>query len=165
MSLEDFQFLDIEATDNSITEGDFLKVYLQKAANLTDSDQKIELIPGENNDYHQIGNAYLQYKIAAEKDVANAAHRLPVDRDVIRLLSNAFAYCFTEARLSATGGSDIEHNKYIDQVSTITKALTNKNGIYYLILIKLMNLKIKSKINLLNIFLLTTATELVIKEK
>ena len=28
-------------------------------------------------------------------------------------LYNAFAYTFEEAQLTATGGSDLEHNKYV----------------------------------------------------
>ena len=50
---------------------DFLKIY-QQAANLNDSDQNIESIFGENNNYHQIGNAYLQYEVTIEKDAAVA---------------------------------------------------------------------------------------------
>ena len=50
-----------------------------------------------------------------EKDAAVAAHRFLVDVDVIRLVKNAFEHCFKEARLSTTGGSDIEHNKYVGQ--------------------------------------------------
>ena len=63
-----------------------------------------------------------------EKVVANAANRIVVDGDAIRFLNNAFAYCFKEARLSTTGGSDIEHNKYCGKVSTIIRALTSKGG-------------------------------------
>ena len=43
-------------------------------------------------------------------------------------MKNAFAYCFEEARLTTTGGSDIEHNKYVGQVSTIMRALTSWDG-------------------------------------
>ena len=151
MSFEDFQLRDIEAIDSSAIKRDFLKNYNQQAANLNDFDQNVEFIFRQNENYHQIGNAYLQYKIRVEKDVANAADRILVDADIIRLMSNAFAYCFKEARLSTTSGSDIEHNKYVGQVSKITGA---KMEILYLIVIKLMNLKLKSKIHYLNIFFL-----------
>ena len=60
MILEDFPLIDNETIDNSIKKRDFLKVYHQQAAILNDSDQHIELILGENNSYHQIGNAFLQ---------------------------------------------------------------------------------------------------------
>ena len=48
--------------------------------------------------------------------------------DAIRLVNNPFAYCFKEAKLSKTGVSDTEHNKYVGQVSTIIGALTSKDG-------------------------------------
>ena len=38
------------------------------------------------------------------------------------------AYCFKEARLSTTGGSDLEHKKIVGQVSTIMRLLTSKGG-------------------------------------
>ena len=43
-------------------------------------------------------------------------------------MNNPFAFCLKEARLSTTIGSDIEHNKYCCQVSTIMKVISNKNG-------------------------------------
>ena len=105
-----------------------LESYHQQAANLNDCDQNIDFIFGENKIYHQIGNAYLQYELRIEKDVDGAANRGPVNGDATRLVNNAFAYCFKEARSSTTGGSDIEHNKYLGQVSTIMEALTSKDG-------------------------------------
>ena len=58
---------------------------------MNDSDQNIEFIFGENNIYHQIGDAYLQYEKTKEKDVAVAADRVLVDAYAIRLLNNALA--------------------------------------------------------------------------
>ena len=128
MRLDYFQLIDNEIIDNSIMKRDFLKNYHQQAANLTDSDQNIDFIFGENNKHHQIGNAYLHYELTKEKDVANAADRVLVNGDAIRLIINAFAYCFKEAISSTTGGSNIEHNKYVGQVSNIMRALTSKDG-------------------------------------
>ena len=91
-------------------------------------DQNIEFIFGENNNYHQVGNAYLQYEMKIERGVAVAANRVHVDADVIRLVNNAFSYCFKGARMSTTRGSDIEHNKYCGQISTIMRASTSKDG-------------------------------------
>ena len=48
--------------------------------------------------------------------------------DVVRLINNAFAYCFKETRLSTTGGSVLEHNKYVGKFSNILRMLTNKDG-------------------------------------
>ena len=72
--------------------------------------------------------AYFHYELMIEKDVAVAANRVLVNRDAIRLVNNAFAYCFKEARLSTTGGSDIEHNKFVGQVSSIMRGLPSKDG-------------------------------------
>ena len=57
MSSEDFQLLDNEPFDNSIIKRDFLKKYHQQGAQLNYSDQNIEFIFGNNNNYHQIGNS------------------------------------------------------------------------------------------------------------
>ena len=49
--------------------------------------------------------------------------------DAIRLVKNAFAFCFNEARLSTTIGSDIEYNKVCGHVSTIMKVISNRDGV------------------------------------
>ena len=126
-SPEVFDFLDNETSDNSITKRNFVKTYHQQAANLNDSDQNIESPFGGNSIYHQIGNAYFHYEMTIEKGVANAADRIPADGDVLRLVNNALAYCFKEARLSTIVKSDFEHNKFVGQVSTIRRTLTNKD--------------------------------------
>ena len=123
MSLEDFQLLDYEPFDNSIVRRDYSKIYHQQGANLNDPDQNIEFIFGENNIYHQISNAYLEFDITV-RDTAGVF----TDVSNIRLINNALAYCFKEARLSTTGGSDLEHNKYVGQASTIMRLLTSKDS-------------------------------------
>ena len=79
MSSEDFLSIVNEAIGNSIIKRDFLKIYHQEVANLTDSDQNIKFIFGENNNYHQVDNGVLQYELTIEKDVAVAANRVLVD--------------------------------------------------------------------------------------
>ena len=123
MSLDDFQFLDIEPFDNSIIKRDFTKIYLQQGAQLNQSNQNIEFIFGENNNYHQIGNGYLEFNITVQKNDTTNFHL----KDPIRLVNNGFAFCFKEARLSTNIGSDIEHNKFCEQVSTIMKVVSNKD--------------------------------------
>ena len=72
MSLEDFQLLDIEPFDNSIIKRDFLKIYNQHGAQLNQSDQNIEFIFGEINNYLQVSNSYLEFDITVRrKDNAN----------------------------------------------------------------------------------------------
>ena len=106
LSLEDFQILDNETIDSSIIKRDFLKLYHQQAASSNVSVQNIEFMFCQNNNYHQIGNAYLHYELTIERDVAVAANRVLVNGHAIRLVNNAFAYCFKEARLSRTGGRE-----------------------------------------------------------
>ena len=43
-------------------------------------------------------------------------------------MNNGFAYCFEEARTRTTGVADLEHNKYVENVSTIMRVLTRKDG-------------------------------------
>ena len=128
MSLEDFQLIDNEPIDNSIVKRDYTKVYHQSGANLNDSNQNVEFIFGENNKYHQIGNAYLEFDITIRKVAAAVADPNFENTDQIRLINNAFAYCFTQATLSTTGGMDIEDIKYVGQVSTIMRLLTSKDN-------------------------------------
>ena len=123
MSLEDFQLLDNEPFDNSIIKRDFTKVYHQHGAQLNQSDQNIEFMFGENNKYHQIGNGYLKFNITVRKNDTTNFHI----EDPIRLVNNGYAFCFKEARLSTTIGSDIEHNKFCGQVSTVMKVISNKD--------------------------------------
>ena len=124
MSLEDFQLIDNEPIDNSIIERDFTKIYHRQGDQLNQSDQNIEFIFGENNNYHQIGNAYLEFNITVRRNDSTNFH---ID-DPIRLVNNGFAYCFEEARLSTSVGGDIEINKFCGQVSTIMRAISNKDG-------------------------------------
>ena len=124
MSLENFQLLDNEPFDNSIIKRDFLKIYHQQGAQLNQSDQNVEFIFGENNNFHQVGNSYLEFDITVRReDNANFTNN-----SSIRLTNNAFAYCFKEARLSVTSGSDLEHKKYCGQVSTIMRVLFSKDA-------------------------------------
>ena len=44
------------------------------------------------------------------------------------MTNNGLAFVFKEGRLSTTSGGDLEHNKFIGQVSTIMRTLTSKDG-------------------------------------
>ena len=124
MSLEDFQLLDNEPLDNSIIKRDFTKIYHRQGDQLNQSDQNIEFIFGENNNYHQIRNAYLEFNLTVRKNDDTNFHF----DDPVRLVNNGFAFCFKEGRLSTTIGIDIEINKFCGQVSTIMKSISNKDG-------------------------------------
>ena len=88
MSLEDFQLLDNERLDNSIIKRDFTKIYHRQGDQLNQSDQNIEFIFGENNNYHQIGNAYLELNITVRKNDDTKFHH----EDPVRLVNNEFAF-------------------------------------------------------------------------
>ena len=124
MSLEDFQLLDNKPIDTSIIKQDFTKIYQRQGDQLNQSDQNIEFIFGENNNYHQIGNSYLEFNITVRKNDTTNFHNV----DPVRLVNNGFAYYFKEARLSTSIGGDIENNKFCGQISTIMRAISNKNG-------------------------------------
>ena len=123
MSLEDFQLIDDIQIDDSIVKRDYTKVYHQSGANLNESNQNVEFIFGENNNYYQIGNSYLEFDITIRNTAGNFT-----DASAIRLINNAFAYCFSQATLSTTGGMDLEDIKYVGQVSTIMRLLTSKDS-------------------------------------
>ena len=124
MTLEGFELLANEPLDNSIIKRDFTKIYRRQGDQLNQSDQNIELIFGENNNYHQIGNAYLEFNITVRKiDTTNFHHDDPV-----RLVNNGFSFCFKEARLSTSLGSDIEINNFCGKVSTFMRAISKKVG-------------------------------------
>ena len=116
--------LDNEPIDNSINKRDFRKIYRRQGDQLNQSDENIEFIFGENNRYHQRGKAYLEVNITVRKNDGTIFHY----DDPIRLVNTGFAFCFKEARLSTTLGSDIEINKFCGQKSTIMRVISKKDG-------------------------------------
>ena len=124
MSLEVFHLLDNEPLDNSIIKRVFTEIYHRQGDKLNQSDQNFEFIIGENNNYHQIGNAYLEFNITVRKNDLTIFHK----DDSIRLVNNAFAFCFKEARLITSIGGDIEINKNCGPISTIMRVISNKDG-------------------------------------
>ena len=93
MSVEHFQLLDNEPLDISIFKRDFTKIYHGQGDQLNQLDQNFEYIFGENNNYHQIANAYLEFNITERKKDDTKFHH----EDPVRLVNNGFAYCFNEA--------------------------------------------------------------------
>ena len=107
-----------------VSSRDFTKVYHRQSDQLNQSDQNFEFFLGENQNYHQVGDSCLESNITVrKKDGTNFHHE-----DPIRLVNNGFAYCFKEARVGTTIGSDIEITKFCGQVSTIMRAISNKDG-------------------------------------
>ena len=58
----------------------------------------------ESSNYHQIGNSYIDFDITVRK--ANSKNFNftgdPATNEVLRLVNNAFAYCFKKGTLSTT---------------------------------------------------------------
>ena len=94
---------------NSIVKRDFLKVYHQHKAQLNQLDENIEFTFGENNNYHQIGNGYLEFHITVRNSDGTNFHY----EDPLRFINIGFAFCSKEGRLSTTLSSDIEHNNFV----------------------------------------------------
>ena len=124
MSSEDFQLLDIEPNDNSIIKTGFTKLYHRKRDQLNQPDQNNDFIFGENINYHQIGNAYLESNITVRKNGGTIFHY----DNPVRSVNNGFAFCFIKVRLCTTLGSNNKTNKFFGQVSTIMRAISNKVG-------------------------------------
>ena len=103
MSLKGFQLLDNEISDKSNIKRDFSKKYHQQGAIVDNSDQNIETVFTEYNNYHQFGNAYFPYGNNIGKDAANPADGFLIIGDAIKLMYKDFAYCFKEASLATTG--------------------------------------------------------------
>ena len=82
------------------------------------------MIFGENNNYHQTDNGFLDFNVTVRKNDTTSFH----EGDHIRLVRNPVAFCFKQARLSTTIGGDIEHNKFCGQVSAIMKMISNKDA-------------------------------------
>ena len=124
MSLENFQLLDNEPFDEKISRRGFLKSYHQQGAQLKQSDQNVEFFFGENNNYLQIDNSYLEFDTTVRR-IDNADFD---DDSAIRLTNNGLSYVFKDGRLSTTSGSDVEHNKFVGQISTIMSCFCSKHG-------------------------------------
>ena len=105
------------------------KNYHQQGANLNYPDQNIEFMVSENNNYHQILNAYFQYD-STVLEVNGENFTVTNDdatNELNRLMKNGFADCFEEGGFPTTGVSDGEHNKSEWQISTIMRLITNKD--------------------------------------
>ena len=102
---------------------DYAKIYHQQGANLNDSNQNVDFIFGENNNYHQIENEFLEFDITVRDTAGNFTNAT-----VIRLVNDDFAYRFKQVTLATTGGMDFEDIKYFGQKSTIMSLLKSKDS-------------------------------------
>ena len=129
MSAEDFQLIDDEKIDDSIIKRDFIKIYHQSGANVDAENAQIKFCFGENHNFIQVGNGYLDFDIRVRRANGNAFNIGPAPAgDTIRLVKNAFAYAIQDARISTSAGVEIEQNKYVGPIPTIMRLVTKKDG-------------------------------------
>ena len=128
MSAEDFQLIDTEKIDDSIIKRDFIKIYHQSGANVDAENSQIKFYFGENHNFIQVGNGYLEFDIRIRRDDGNAFTIIVPRNDIIRLVNNGFAYTIHDARISTSAGVEIEQNKQVGPKSTIMRLITPKGG-------------------------------------
>ena len=129
MSAVVFQLKDDEKIDDSIIKRDYINIYHQSGANVDAENSQIKFFFGENHNFIQIGNGYLEFDIRVRRADGNAfAIGLAPGGDIIRLVNNAFAYTIHDARISTSSGVEKEQNKFVGPISTIMRLVTQKEG-------------------------------------
>ena len=124
MSAVDFQLVDDEKIDDSIIKRDFTKIYHQSGADVNNENSIIKFCFGENHNFIQVGNGYLEFDIKVRKGNNYNLSISATGHDINRLVNNAFAYTIHDARISISSGVEIEQNKFVGPVSTIMRLLT-----------------------------------------
>ena len=128
MSAEDFQLIDDSKIDDSIIKRDLIKIYHQSGANVDAENSQIKFYFGENHNFIQVGNGYLEFDIRVKRADGNAFAIVAPGNDIIRLVNNAFASTIHDSRISSAAGVEIEQNKYVRPFSTIMRIITQKDG-------------------------------------
>ena len=70
----------------------------------------------------------MEIHIRIKRADGNAFTIVAPENDIIRLVNNAFAYTFHDARISTSAGVEIEQNKFWGPISTIMRLITQKDG-------------------------------------
>ena len=86
---------------------DFIKIYHQSGANVDAENSQIKFYFGENDNFIQVGNGYLDFDIRVRRADGNAFTIVAPGNDVISIVNNAFAYTIHDARIS-TSAVEIE---------------------------------------------------------
>ena len=113
MSAEVFELIDNEKNDDSIIKRDFIKINHQSGANVDAENLQINIYFGENHNFIQVGTSYLEFDIRVRRangDPFNIG--LAPAGDTIKLVNNASAYTFHDARISTSAGVEIQQNKF-----------------------------------------------------
>ena len=96
---------------NQVKKRCFLKIYHQHGSPVNDENQSIKLFHGENSNYMQRRNAYLDLKIRVRKaDNTKFIDVIKNTNEVFRLVKNAFVFTIHDARISTSSAIEIEQN-------------------------------------------------------
>ena len=128
MNAEDFQLIDGEKNDNSIIKRDFIKIYHQSGANVDAENSQTKFYIGENHNFIQVRNGYLEFDIRIRRADGNPFTIVAPGNDIKKLVNNAFAYTVHDARISSSSGVENEQNKFVGPISTIMRLVTQKDG-------------------------------------
>ena len=110
--------------DNSTVKRNIKTIKHRAGAQLNERDQLVEFAFGENNTYIQIGEAYLKINLTLRKD-DNTNYG---EEDDVRLVNNALAYLYSEARLKTSSGKDLEICKHMGRTTTMYKMLRSQDN-------------------------------------
>ena len=106
MNGEDFQLKDDEKTAESFLKRDFVKIYQQHCAQVSDEHQSIKFFPGKILKYKQIGHAHPVFEITVGKaDNTDLNVTTEITKEVIRLVNNAFAFRIQNGSFSSSFGT------------------------------------------------------------
>ena len=131
MGAADVQLKDDEKTDDSIIKRVFIKIYHQSGADVNNENSNIKFYFGENNNFIQVGNGYLEFDIKNRKDKNDNFSITAPGHDNIRLVNNAFAYTIHDACISNSSGVEMEQNKFVVPISTNMRLVTQRDGDLY----------------------------------
>ena len=135
MRAESFQLLDTEKIDDSFIKRDFIKTYHQSGAIANAENSPIKFFFGENHNFFQVGNGFLEFDIRVRRADGNRSTIVAPGNDIIRLVNNAFSYSIHDARISTSAGVELKQNNYIGPISALMRLVTQKMVIYLHILI------------------------------
>ena len=97
---------DGEKIDNSLMKSNFIKKN-QHGAQVDDECQNNKFLFGEDLNYLQVGNGYLEFQIKVRK-LTNTSFIAAADNtnEVIRLVNSALAFTIHDVRFSTSAGTE-----------------------------------------------------------
>ena len=104
-------------------------MYHQHGSQVEYENQNINFVVGENLNYVQVGNGYLEFEIKVRKtDNSNFIFADDNGNEVIRLVNYVFALTIHDARVSQSAGLEAEQNKFVGPISKVLMLITQSVG-------------------------------------